>query len=1272
MTTVHQLSRFMETKTKVSQINLEDFSVVWLDTNLLITNDCKEMANNLRQIINYLKLFDNTDDCLNYISSLTNEKVFLITSGSLGQVIMPLIDGIPQILSVYIYCTIARRHRQWFDTYSGRKLHGLYTDMNLLLFELKKEVALQSKNLFAISVFNQNISNVFKEKSIQDLGHHNGTFIWFQILIETLLRMRQTNDAKVDMLTECRLLYDGNNIEQDKIYDFKHNYQPSDAIRWYTRDSFAYRLLNKALRTENIDIIFLFRFMIKDLHQQLRQLHEMQMNGNSFTVYRGQQMSNDEFQTIRNCQNGRIATNTYLSTTFDKDVAVIYAGDGSARPEIESILFEITVDNKSLLSLTPYANIGSLSYYQDESEVLFSIGTVFCIVSITEDTNGIWHVKLNLSTDEDKEIRKVVDYFRRKMLKKTTLRDLGDYLKDMGQYDKAISYYRVVLERFTINDENEDILYKNIAKCFEEKGDLDEALKNYLLALEVQMIEYTAWYTETGKTYYFIAGIYEKKGIKTLAMKYMDKAFDYLTSLEKQQSTYKSWDSHLVETCNYIGLIHAKRGNHQEALAYFEKASNKLLELPPNDDNMLDLASTYAHIGAVWSALGNGDSALKYYQESYQLKQKILPSSHPSLGTSFNNMGVVCSQHGNYEDALNYYRKSIELRQKSLPIAHISIAACYANMANLYSKQNDFTEAINHYEKALDIRQSCLSQDSQLITKSYIDIAYNYDKKCDYDKSLEIYRTALSIAMDHKVKDHVQISSIYNRMGLVHQKQGKMTDCFEYHRNALQTYLGNIRENHQCPQYLVVLYENVSFAQMELKLYTDALENCQKALTIRLKNTPDDHLSIAKLCHSLGNVYHAITNYKLALHYYSQSFQIQYERLPSNHTLLETLANKIYKLCVEETALSKFDQLDLMNKVYELLSKLWRPGNSKMIELRNDIEQLEDKLDILTIYWNVDKKKLHKLDLNENSSISNSACSGPTVILKAGAIPAPLNELLQSPNFEGITLIWYDPRLNTTEDTKQTAKELREINNYVIFHSDQLECIDFIKSIKDEKIFLVTSGKAASTLLPEIIELKQVDSIFIFCWKIEKYQDLLQRYESLVGIYTDRSILINAIKENVDLLQKQLNAFSFYNGHEEKAIRDLSQESAEFIWFQLFKDVILRMPTNSNAKEQLIQFCREYYRGNQKEYNNIDEFERSYKKDKCIFWYTRETFLYKLVNKALRTEDMAQLHMFRFFIADLSLHLATLHKKNREKNDVVMLYRGLKMENEELNRFKTS
>ena len=197
----------------------------------------------------------------------------------------------------------------------------------------------------------------------------------------------------------------------------------------------------------------------------------------------------------------------------------------------------------------------------------------------------------------------------------------------------------------------------------------------------------------------------------------------------------------------------------------------------------------------------------------------------------------------------------------------------------------------------------------------------------------------------------------------------------------------------------------------------------------------------------------------------------------------------------------------------------------------------------------------------------------------------------QSINPEGITLIWYDERLETTDDTKETAQELREVNNYVLFYSDLLSCVDYIKSVTNEKIFLITSGKSASDILQEIHELPQVDSIFIFCMKVERYQDFLRDYEKVIGIYDDRAILIHSIQQNTELLQKQLDTFSFYNEHQEKATRDLSEDSAVFLWFQLFKDVILRMPRDVIAKQQLVQFCRQYYRGNQIEMSNIDEFE---------------------------------------------------------------------------------
>lgn len=66
-------------------------------------------------------------------------------------------------------------------------------------------------------------------------------------------------------------------------------------------------------------------------------------------------------------------------------------------------------------------------------------------------------------------------------------------------------------------------------------------------------------------------------------------------------------------------------------------------------------------------------------------------------------------------------------------------------------------------------------------------------------------------------------------------------------------------------------------------------------------------------------------------------------------------------------------------------------------------------------------------DSNSDSSVSNSMFSDSVVASNVSdTISALLNLSLPSPsetsNIEGITLIWYDPRLGKTEDTKQTAK----------------------------------------------------------------------------------------------------------------------------------------------------------------------------------------------------------------------------------------------------------
>lgn len=75
------------------------------------------------------------------------------------------------------------------------------------------------------------------------------------------------------LITFLKEYYKGIQIQLDKIEDFAKNYRSEYAIQWYTTDTFVYRLLNRALRQYNIEVLFLFGFIIKDIQKQLKEEH---------------------------------------------------------------------------------------------------------------------------------------------------------------------------------------------------------------------------------------------------------------------------------------------------------------------------------------------------------------------------------------------------------------------------------------------------------------------------------------------------------------------------------------------------------------------------------------------------------------------------------------------------------------------------------------------------------------------------------------------------------------------------------------------------------------------------------------------------------------------------------------------------------------------------------------------------------------------------------------------------------------------------------------
>ncbi|CAF4368691.1 unnamed protein product, partial [Adineta steineri] len=65
--------------------NLEIFSVIWLDLSTNNIHENIDIQHQLRSTINYLKLFEDIDDCEQYIRSLSkDDRIVILTNENLA------------------------------------------------------------------------------------------------------------------------------------------------------------------------------------------------------------------------------------------------------------------------------------------------------------------------------------------------------------------------------------------------------------------------------------------------------------------------------------------------------------------------------------------------------------------------------------------------------------------------------------------------------------------------------------------------------------------------------------------------------------------------------------------------------------------------------------------------------------------------------------------------------------------------------------------------------------------------------------------------------------------------------------------------------------------------------------------------------------------------------------------------------------------------------------------------------------------------------------
>ncbi len=486
----------------------------------------------------------------------------------------------------------------------------------------------------------------------------NDQFVRSHLLIDCLLRMKENAYDMKKFLQLCEEEYKDNKSELAVIHEFEQNYNAGKVLRWYTRQSFLFRILNKALRIQNIDVLFLFRFFIFDIQQQLLKNQCSQ----SIHLYRAQLLTDEELQILKRAIGGFIIMNTFLSTTIDREISLAFLDtmDSSDEYGMHRILFEIDAD-PHLDGIQPFANIIWLSYCFGQQEVLMMVGSIFRIVEIEYNQNEITIIRLVLCSENNQDLKNAFERLKKdyNAKDKMDLFSFGHVLCDMGNFDDAKKFYLRFLDDLPSD-------HKDLVTCYQALGD-----------------------------------VAADKGDCDLSLEWYEKLHELLSR------TLKSDDSRLADSHMIIGNIYWKKNDCKHALDSYNQALN--IYKRTLNENHLTIAECLDKIGTVYEKEKKYFQALNYYEKSLNIRQKSLPTDHPDLGTAHSKIANIRLLLCHYYLALGHYNISLKIKFNALPSDHLDIAMDYRGMGHTYKARGELSQALLYYEKAAEIYRNQLS-----------------------------------------------------------------------------------------------------------------------------------------------------------------------------------------------------------------------------------------------------------------------------------------------------------------------------------------------------------------------------------------------------------------------------------------------------------------------------------------------------------------------------------------------------------------------------------
>jgi tetratricopeptide (TPR) repeat protein len=296
--------------------------------------------------------------------------------------------------------------------------------------------------------------------------------------------------------------------------------------------------------------------------------------------------------------------------------------------------------------------------------------------------------------------------------------NLGNTLDEKGQTDEAIRQFQEAIRAQPSYAE----AYNNLGAVLDKQGQTDEAIRQFQEAIHVQPS-----YADAHNN---LSAVLDKKG-------QIDEAIRQYQEALRLKPDY-------AEAHNNLGSALDKQGQTDEAIRQFQEA----LRLKP------DYAEAHNNLGSALDKQGQTDEAIRQFQEALRLK--------PDYANAHNNFGSALDKQGRTDEAIRQFQEALRLKPEH--------AEAHNNLGSALDKQGQTDEAIRQFQEALRLKPD----DAEI----HYNLGVVLDKKSRTDEAIRQYQEAIRLKPDD--------ADAHCNLGIVFYRQGQTDEAIRQYQEAIR------------------------------------------------------------------------------------------------------------------------------------------------------------------------------------------------------------------------------------------------------------------------------------------------------------------------------------------------------------------------------------------------------------------------------------------------------------------------------------------------------